>query len=51
MWPRGKIFYDVVVIGVQEGGLYKLKGRSDSTIIRDTMNPSELWHRRFTHLH
>jgi hypothetical protein len=28
MWPRGKTFDDVVVIGVQEGGLYKLKGRS-----------------------
>ena len=26
MWPRGKTFDDVVVIGVQEGGLYKLKG-------------------------
>jgi hypothetical protein len=31
MWPRGKTFDDVVVIGVQEGGLYKLKERSDST--------------------
>jgi hypothetical protein len=26
MWPIGKTFDDVVVIGVQEGGLYKLKG-------------------------
>jgi hypothetical protein len=26
MWPRGKNFDDVVVIGVQERGLYKLKG-------------------------
>jgi hypothetical protein len=26
MWPRGNNFDDVVVIGVQEGGLYKLKG-------------------------
>jgi transposase InsO family protein len=51
MWPRGKTFDDAVVIGVQAGGLYKLKGRSDSTLIHDTMNPSELWHRRFSHLH
>jgi hypothetical protein len=51
MWPRGKTFDDVVVIGVQEGGLYKLKGRSDSTLIHDTVNPSELWHRIFSHLH
>ena len=26
MWPRGKTFDDVVVIGFQEGRLYKLKG-------------------------
>ena len=26
MWPKGKTFDDVVVIGEQEGGLYKLKG-------------------------
>jgi hypothetical protein len=51
MWPRGKTFDDVVVIGVQEGGLYKLKGRLDSTLIHDTMNPSELWHKIFSHVH
>jgi hypothetical protein len=26
MWPRGKMFDDAMVIGFQEGGLYKLKG-------------------------
>jgi hypothetical protein len=26
MWPRGNTFDDVMVIGVEEGGLYKLKG-------------------------
>ena len=26
MWPRGKTLDDAIVIGVQEGGLYKLKG-------------------------
>jgi hypothetical protein len=51
MCPRGKTFDDVVVIGVQEGGLYKLKGRSDSTLIHDIVNPSELWHMIFSHLH
>jgi hypothetical protein len=29
MWPRGKLIDDAVVIGVQEGGLYKLKGHSN----------------------
>ena len=27
MWPKGKTIDDAVVIGEQEGGLYKLKGR------------------------
>ena len=27
MWPKGKSFDDVVVIGEEEGGLYKLKGQ------------------------
>jgi hypothetical protein len=51
LWPRRKTFDDAVVIGVQEGGLYKLKGRSYSTLIHDTINPSELWYMRFSHLH
>jgi hypothetical protein len=51
MWPRGNTFDDAVVIGVQEGGIYKLKGQSDSTLIHDTMNTGELWHRIFSHLH
>jgi hypothetical protein len=36
MWPKGKMFDDAIVIGVQEGGLYKLKGRLDLTLIHDT---------------
>jgi hypothetical protein len=51
MWSRGNTFDDVVVIGFQEGGLYKLKGRLDSTLIYNTVNPSELWHMIFSHLH
>jgi hypothetical protein len=51
MWPRGKTLDDAVVIGVEEGGLYKLKGHSDSVMVHDIVNPSELWHRRFSHLH
>jgi hypothetical protein len=51
MWPRGKKINDVVVIGEQEGGLYKLKGRSDSALAHSTVDPSELWHRRLSHIH
>jgi hypothetical protein len=51
MWPRGKSIDDAVVIGVQGGGLYKLKGLSNSTLVHNTVTPSELWHRRFAHIH
>jgi hypothetical protein len=51
MWPRGKTLDDAVVIGVEEGGLYKLKGHSDSAMVHDIVNPIELCHRRFAHLH
>ena len=27
MWPKGKTIDDAVVIGEQEGGLYRLKGQ------------------------
>jgi hypothetical protein len=51
MWPRGKTLDDAVVIGVEGGGLYKLKGHSNSAMVHDIVNPSELWHRGFSHLH
>jgi hypothetical protein len=51
MWLRGKSIDHDVVIGVQEGGLYKLKGHSDSTLVHNTVTPSELWHRIFAYIH
>lgn len=39
------------MIGVEEGGLYKLKGKSDQALVHSTINRCELWHRGFTHLH
>ena len=50
MWQKGKIIDDVVVIGEEEGGIYKLKVHRDSTLIESTINPCELWHRRLTHV-
>ena len=32
MWPKGKTIDDVVVIGEQEGGLYKLKGHLEKSL-------------------
>ena len=51
MWPRGKTIDDAVVIGEQEGGLYKLKGHPKQALTHDIVEPSELWHRRLAHVH
>ena len=51
MWPRGKTIDDAVVIGEQEGGLYKLKGHLEQAWIHDIVEPNELWHRRLAHVH
>ena len=51
MWPKGNTIDDVVVIGEQEGGLYKLKGHPEQALVHDTVEPSELWHRRLAHVH
>ena len=51
MFPKGKTIDDVVVIGFEEGGLYKLKGHTYSLLATNTINPCELWHRRLAHFH
>ena len=49
--PKGKNFDDAVVIGEQEGGLYKLKGHPEQALVHDIVEPNELWHRRLAHVH
>ena len=51
MWPKGNTIDDVVVIGEQERGLYKLKGHPEQALVHDTVEPSEIWHRRLAHMH
>ena len=51
MLPKGNTIDDAVVIGEQEGGLYKLKGHPEQAMVHDTVEPSELWHRRLSHVH
>ena len=48
IWPKGKNIDDTIVIGEQEGGLYKLK---EQALIHDIVEPNELWHRRLAHVH
>ena len=50
MWPKGKSIEDAVVIGEDEEGLHKLKGRSEITLVHETTSPCELWHRRIAHI-
>ena len=48
MLSKGKTLEAAVVIG--EGGLYKLKGHPKTTLVHETTNSSELWHRRLAHI-
>jgi hypothetical protein len=50
MFPKGKTIEDAVVIGIEEGGLYKLKGHLDAALTQSTERPCELWHRRLAHV-
>ena len=49
--PKGKYFDDVVVIGEQEGGLYKLKGQPKQALVHESVEPNEIWNRRLAHVH
>ena len=51
MWTKGKSIDDAVVIGVEEGGIYKLKGHANSSLMTTTVSPCELWHKRIAHIH
>src|SRR5882757_186879 len=48
---KEKTIDDAVVIGEQEGGLYKLKGHLEQALIHAIVEPNELWHRRIAHVH
>ena len=39
MWPKGKSIEDAVAIG-EDGGLYKLKGHSETALVHESTNPS-----------
>ena len=50
MWTKVKSIEYAVVIGEEEGGLYKLKGHSKTTFVHEITSSSELWHRRISHI-
>jgi hypothetical protein len=50
MWPKGKTIEYAIVIGIEEGSLYKLKGHSDATLTHSAKSPCELWHKILAHI-
>jgi hypothetical protein len=50
MWHKGKTIEDAIVIGIEEGGMYKLKGHSDATLVHSSENLCELWYRRLAYI-
>jgi hypothetical protein len=50
MWAKGKTMEEAIVIGKEEGGLYKLKGHLESAMTHSIENPCELWPRILAHI-
>ena len=50
MWSKGKTLEDVVFIGEEDGGMYKIKGHLEATLVHETTSSSELWHWRLAHI-
>ena len=40
MWPKGKTIDNAIVIGQQEGGLYKLKGQPEQAFVHESVEPN-----------
>ena len=39
------------MIGEEDRCLYKLKGQPEQEMVHESIEPSELWHRRLAHVH
>lgn len=51
MWPKDADMSSTDVLGVREGGLYRLSSCPIQALVHDTISLCELWHWRFAHLH
>ena len=51
MCPKGKTIDNAIVIGEQDGRLYRLTGQPEQALFHDSVEPNELWHRRLAHVH
>jgi len=50
-WSKVSSIDDARVIGIREGRLYRLVGQPTQALVHGEINPSELWHKRYGHLH
>jgi hypothetical protein len=50
LWPKNSSIDKATLIGVREGGLYKLKGHEEHALVHNNVSSSELWHRRLAHI-
>jgi hypothetical protein len=50
LWSKDTEFISAIVIGIKEGGLYKVPGHI-LALVHNTLSSCELWHGRFGHLH
>ena len=57
IFSRGRVLIqkygnsEQIVIGIRDGGLYRLTARLIKALLHDTISPVELLHRRLAHLH
>jgi hypothetical protein len=50
-WHKDSHISSSKVIGVQENNIYRLTIKPVQSLLHDTINLSELWHRRLAHIH
>ena len=50
LWSMDINLSSSIVIGIKEGGLYKVAGHIQA-LVHTIVSPCELWHKRFGHLH
>ena len=51
LWAKDTDLNSTVQIGIREGGFYKASKDPTHALVHHTVDPCELWHRRFEHLH
>ena len=51
MCPKEKTIEDATMIGEEDEVLYKLKGHPKQALVHQSIEPSELWHKRLSDVH